>query len=376
MAATTTTRLSFSGTSDGASRSVWATEGRDAPLGGGLSRPVAIGLGVRGDLRCRHGRGLAGVVVRRREGDDEVVVPHHAAAGARLSVGGRGEGRRRPAAAAIAALSWVATAAADELSLNYLQLRRSDIAAAHIRRRCRRHVASSSSSSSSNSTVVMGSSSPSSSGVDNQSGPRSLETVPDTDFTITKVSFGTIGLVVGVSFLSFGFGAYFTLLPGSEWSALLLTYGFPLTLIGFALKYAELKPVPCISYADAYALRQTQATPTLTQVREDVTRYRYGDEKHLDEALKRIFRYGQAGGIQRRFAPTLTAVREEVLDGKYYTLVLIFDAPSLNLDDFESRKQKFSSFFGPGVTAQMLQAGDTVYEVKLVADGDGGKPAG
>lgn len=28
------------------------------------------------------------------------------------------------------------------------------------------------------------------------------------------------------------------------------------------------------------------------QVRNDVTRYRYGDEQHLEEALKRIFQYG------------------------------------------------------------------------------------
>lgn len=34
----------------------------------------------------------------------------------------------------------------------------------------------------------------------------------------------------------YGFGAYFTVLPGSEWSALMLTYGFPLSVIGFALK--------------------------------------------------------------------------------------------------------------------------------------------
>lgn len=30
--------------------------------------------------------------------------------------------------------------------------------------------------------------------------------------------------------------------------------------------------------------------PMWVQVREDVTRFRYGDEQHLDEALTRIFR--------------------------------------------------------------------------------------
>lgn len=34
----------------------------------------------------------------------------------------------------------------------------------------------------------------------------------------------------------YGFGAYFNILPGSEWSALMLTYGFPLAIIGMALK--------------------------------------------------------------------------------------------------------------------------------------------
>lgn len=38
---------------------------------------------------------------------------------------------------------------------------------------------------------------------------------------------------------SYGFGAYFTILPGSEWSALMLTYGFPLAVIGMALKVSH-----------------------------------------------------------------------------------------------------------------------------------------
>ncbi|XP_040252976.1 uncharacterized protein [Aegilops tauschii subsp. strangulata] len=116
--------------------------------------------------------------------------------------------------------------------------------------------------------------------------------IPDDEFTLAKVSFGVIGLGIGGSLLSYGFGAYFNLLPGSEWSALMLTYGFPLTIIGMALKYAELKPVPCITYSDAFALREKCATPILKQVTDD---------------------------------------------GKY-CLVLEFEAKSLELSDFEKRQ--------------------------------------
>ncbi|CAM0956115.1 unnamed protein product [Alopecurus aequalis] len=190
--------------------------------------------------------------------------------------------------------------------------------------------------------------------------------VTDDEFTLAKVSFGVIGLGIGGSLLSYGFGAYFNLLPGSEWSALMLTYGFPLTIIGMALKYAELKPVPCITYADAFALREKCATPILKQVRNDVTRYRYGDEQHLDEALKRIFQYGLGGGISRRSAPILQKVQEEVTDDGKYCLVLEFEAKSLELSDFEKRQAKFTSFFGPGIKAEI--GGDDLYEVRLISE--------
>lgn len=205
--------------------------------------------------------------------------------------------------------------------------------------------------------------------LETSSSPVSKETVSDTQFSIFKTSLGTIGLSVGLVLLSYGFGAYFNVLPGAEWSAIMLTYGFPLAVIGMALKYAELKPVPCTTYADALALRETQATPTLKQVRSDVTRFRYGDEQHLDEALKRIFRYGQAGGIQRRNAPVLQSIREEVSAEGKYTLVLVFQAKALELNDFIERQAKFASFFGPGISADIAAGGENLYEVKLVADG-------
>ncbi|PIN08886.1 hypothetical protein CDL12_18540 [Handroanthus impetiginosus] len=192
--------------------------------------------------------------------------------------------------------------------------------------------------------------------------------VPDEEFSLAKVSFGVIGLGVGISLLSYGFGAYFNILPGSEWSALMLTYGFPLAIIGMALKYAELKPVPCLTYSDAQMLREKCATPILKQVRNDVTRYRYGDEQHLDEALKRIFQYGQGGGIPRRSAPTLQMIREEVTEDGRYCLVLVFEAKALELSDFEQRQAKFASFFGPGITAEIVEGEKNLYEVKLISN--------
>ncbi|KAE9612588.1 hypothetical protein Lal_00005808 [Lupinus albus] len=202
-----------------------------------------------------------------------------------------------------------------------------------------------------------------------QSSSSSL-TVPDDEFSISKISFGVIGLGIGVSLLSYGFGAYFNILPGSEWSAIMLTYGFPLAIIGMALKYAELKPVPCITYSDAQSLQEKCATPILKQVKSDVIRYRYGDEQHLEEALKRIFQYGQGGGIPRRSAPVLEMIREEVTQDGKYSLVLVFKARALKLSDFERRQAKFTSFFGPGITAEVGTSENDLYEVRLISDTD------
>ncbi|KAL5722236.1 hypothetical protein ACHQM5_005780 [Ranunculus cassubicifolius] len=192
--------------------------------------------------------------------------------------------------------------------------------------------------------------------------------VTDEEFSLAKVSFGVIGLGLGVSLLGYGFGAYFNILPGSEWSAIMLTYGFPLAIIGMALKYAELKPVPCITYSDAEALRETCATDILKQVRNDVIRFRYGDEQHLEEALKRIFQYGLGAGIPRRSAPMLQLIREEVTEDGRYCLALVFKAKDLQLSDFEKRQAKFASFFGPGITAEIGMGENDLFEVRLISN--------
>eukprot|EP00242_Pyramimonas_sp_CCMP2087_P008388 CAMPEP_0198209856 /NCGR_PEP_ID=MMETSP1445-20131203/17776_1 /TAXON_ID=36898 /ORGANISM="Pyramimonas sp., Strain CCMP2087" /LENGTH=331 /DNA_ID=CAMNT_0043883759 /DNA_START=66 /DNA_END=1061 /DNA_ORIENTATION=+ len=186
-------------------------------------------------------------------------------------------------------------------------------------------------------------------------------------FSAAKFPLGVILLGVGLSLLTYGFGAFFQFLPGQDLSAVMLIYGFPISLIGAALQYAKLDPVPMTTYKAALALREEGATKIQIQVREDTTRYRYGDEQHLDEALKRIFRIGQAGGIGRKFVPVLKGLREEVTDGKY-TLVMIFD-DTCPFEDFESRQGKIQGFFGPGVLAPLTQI-DSGVEVALISTGE------
>lgn len=82
-----------------------------------------------------------------------------------------------------------------------------------------------------------------------------------------QISFGKILTPVGVGMLTYGFGSFFTLLPGGDISSLLLIYGFVISLLGFALAYAQLQPVPCKTTQEAYDLRDAQATDIQKQVR-------------------------------------------------------------------------------------------------------------
>jgi len=188
----------------------------------------------------------------------------------------------------------------------------------------------------------------------------------DEGFSAAKVPFGVVLLGVGLGLLTYGFGAFFQFLPGTSASSVMLIYGFPISLIGAALQYAKLDPVSVTTYKAAFALRD-QATKIQVQVREDTTRYRYGDEQHLDEALKRVFRIGQAGGIGRKYTPILTALREEVTGGRY-TLVMCFD-DACPFEEFETRQAKIQGFFGPGVTATIAQV-ENGTEVALVSTGE------
>ena len=105
---------------------------------------------------------------------------------------------------------------------------------------------------------------------------------------LRKISLALVGLTVGSLLTVVGFIAY-----ALDYATLNLAgffYGIPLLLGGLALKAAELKPIPFSQPTpDAILkLREKLATPTQNQIRKDVTRYRYGQEAHLDDALQRL----------------------------------------------------------------------------------------
>ena len=141
-------------------------------------------------------------------------------------------------------------------------------------------------------------------------------------------------------------------------------YGIPLLLGGLALKSAELEPVPFaqLTPANLVKLRDDQATPTLNQIRKDVTRFRYGQEAHLDVALEKL---GLAPTDEDR--PILKTLQETEVGGAY-ALILKFYSPFMSLDIWQEKREKITKFFGPGIDATIEADDDEEIIVTLTVD--------
>jgi hypothetical protein len=177
---------------------------------------------------------------------------------------------------------------------------------------------------------------------------------------LRKIPLALVGLTVGgiltvVGIVAYAFN-YATLnLAG-------LFYGVPILLGGLALKAAELKPIPYSQETapEIIALREEQATSTQDQLRKDVTRYRYGQEAHLDEALERV---GLSPADDQR--PELIALHETTIDGAY-TLVLEFYSPLVSLEIWQQQQERVTKFFGPDIRAEVSQPQEDRVDLALI----------
>ncbi|WP_293149370.1 MULTISPECIES: DUF2854 domain-containing protein [unclassified Microcoleus] len=177
---------------------------------------------------------------------------------------------------------------------------------------------------------------------------------------LRKISLASLALVVGGILAVVGFYAYFT-----DQATLNLAgffYGIPLLLGGLALKAAELEPVEFTepTSPEVLLLRESQATDTQNQVRKDITRFRYGQPAHLDDALERL---GMAPTDEER--PLLQSLREVDIDGAY-ALILEFYSPLLSIELWEEKQEKIGKFFGPGLDAKVTQKPDDKIELALI----------
>lgn len=178
---------------------------------------------------------------------------------------------------------------------------------------------------------------------------------------LRQFSLGSVGLVVGGILSVIGFTAY--ALDNPTLNLVGFFYGIPLLLGGFALKAAELKPVPFAqpTSPEVVALREQKATSTQNQIRKDVTRYRYGQEAHLDSSLKYL---GFSPSDEER--PILQTIREEAIDGSY-ALILEFESPLIKFETWQHKQDKIERFFGPGLRVELQELPDDRVDLFLVA---------
>ena len=142
------------------------------------------------------------------------------------------------------------------------------------------------------------------------------------------------------------------------------SYGIPILLGGLAFSITELEPLKPSKPAttEIEALREAQQTKTQKMMRKDITRYWYGQDTHLDAAIKKV-----GLGSSKEKQPVLTGFHEEDRDGAY-VLVLEFDSPELPIETWNQRQPKMERFFGPGIRAEITQPSEETVELALITD--------
>lgn len=180
---------------------------------------------------------------------------------------------------------------------------------------------------------------------------------------LRQISLGTLGISIGGVLFVVGLAAYFT--DNATLNLVGFFYGIPLLLGGLALKAAELKPVQFSQPTsnEVLALRLSQATATQNQIRQDITRYRYGQEAHLDTSLSHL---GLSPTDEER--PVIKGVRETEINGAY-ALIIEFYSPLIPLEVWQQKQQKMTSFFGPGVQVEVNQKDKDEVDLALIATG-------
>jgi len=173
-----------------------------------------------------------------------------------------------------------------------------------------------------------------------------FNTAGEAPFEIRGFSLGNAVLGVGSLILAASFSSFFRG-DSSGGSGIGFVYGVPIMLIGFALKYAELEPVPLVSDMEASSLFEVKATENLKKMKSDVTRHRYGDEAHMDTALKALGLW-----VAGKAPPKLIRIKEQAQAGELaFTMYFKAGGTPVEMWTDPLMKIRLEKFFGPGINA-------------------------
>lgn len=180
-------------------------------------------------------------------------------------------------------------------------------------------------------------------------------------FERLPVPLSTIVLTLGVIGTVWGFANY----NDPILNLVGIFAGIPLLLGGITMKVVELKPVPALDLTSDEVLRARagQETEIQKQVRQDITKYNYGANAHMEDALEFL---GLRGALEADL-PKLSGYREELREGRY-TLVLRFNTPKVPFETWqESHEKKMTNFFGRDVQVDLEQPGENMAELALLS---------
>ncbi len=127
-----------------------------------------------------------------------------------------------------------------------------------------------------------------------------------------------------------------------------LFYGFPIFLAGIALKSTELAPAKRVVPADLVAQAREKGPPELAKLVGDVTRWRYGQNAHLESSLKVLKLWDDEN------PPQLIEIEEIETDQGGYGVRLRFNLAGVSLERWEEKKERLGRFFAKGLEAKLI----------------------
>jgi Protein of unknown function (DUF2854) len=178
-----------------------------------------------------------------------------------------------------------------------------------------------------------------------------------------NISTALVLLIIG-GLSSVGGITYYFMQPDTL-NALGLFIGMPMLLGGLALRSAEMAPVPLTPPTpyEVSLLRDQQATPTQVQILREITRFRYGQEAHLDVALQRLGLHNPEEDVE---FPLLKGVAETDVDGAY-ALVLDFRAVEFPIEVWQEKQAQVEKFFGPDIRVTIEELPKKRVAVSLIS---------